>query len=296
MRLRVETVVGVGALLALQLTTSFAAIGLLARTSPAAEQILREDVSLAAVEEMLGVLAIDGDAAMFDGALQTARDEASSEEESQLARRIGVRAPAALEGDPAARIDVVALARELSASNRERMEELDRQARFLGRAGAWASMLLGAAGFLLSVVVYRRLRRRLEEPVLALDALLVAFRQGELRQRANVHEGPLETRRIAENVNFLLDRHEEDLRRPVPTEVRTDRALLIAVIDRFGEPVVVLDGNGEQLAANAAALALLEDPDAPLRTLREAVRGSRPAEGWVVDEIPKANAWLCLRR
>ena len=286
---------GVGALLALQLATSFAAIGLLARTSPAAELILREDVALSAVEEMVGVLASDGEDTLFQAALESARQEADTEEELELVRRIGVRAPPALDGDAAARLDVVVLAQELSSSSRDRMEELDRKARFLGRAGAWASMLLGAFGFLLSVVVYRRLRRRLEEPVLALDELLVAVRHGELRQRANVHEGPLETRRIAENINFLLDRHVEELRRVVPAEVRTDRALLNAVMDLFAEPVVVLDGNGDQVAANAAALALLDDPEAPLRALRDGLRARRAPAGWQMDEIAKANAWFCRR-
>ncbi len=295
MRLRVETVVGVGSLLALQLLTSFAAIGLLARTSPAAELILREDITLSAVEEMLGVLASDGEGETFERALQAAKREGRTERERDLVHRIELRADSALVGDPAARLDIVVLARELSALNRATMQDLDREARFLGRAGAWASALLGGFGFLLSVLVYRRLRHRLEQPVVALDGVLQSVRRGDLRQRASARDVPVELRRIAENLNYLIDRHEEETRRPVRVEERADRTLLIAVLDRFPDPVVVIDANGQALASNAAALALLDDPGAPCRKVAEAVRSHMPPEGWIVEEIPKANAFLCRR-
>ncbi len=293
MRLRVETAVGVGALLALQLATSFAAIGLLSRTSPAAERILREEASIAASEQVLAVLATEGDTEEFANAMERVRKEARGPER-ELVHRIDARSEQALRGDSLARIDVVTLVQSLSSSSRERMETLDTRARFLGRAGAWASAMLGVGGFLLSILVYRRLRARVEAPLLAVHDTLEQVRHGELRRRADPHAGPAETRRIAENVNVLLDRIEDLQRRPA-TE-RVDRRLLLGVLDRLPEAVWLLDAHGQLLATNAAGLKAWDEPG-PLRlALSACVRdGLGPPTGWVVEKLESADAWLCRR-
>lgn len=293
MRLRIETAVGVGALLAVQLSTSFAAIGLLSRTSPAAERIFRQDASIAAAEQMLATLAADGTPEEFARALDRARREVA-EPDQALLHRIEARASAALADDPLARMDVVTLTQELSASSRQRMEALDTHARFLGRAGAWTSAMLGVGGFLLSIVVYRRLRERIEAPLLALHDLLEQVRNGENRRRADPHRGPAETRRLAENVNHLLDRVEELGRRPA-TE-RLDRRLLVGLLDRMTEPAWILDEHGQLLASNAAGLKTWDEPG-PLRlALGVAVRGEgTPPTGWTIERLAAAGAWLCRR-
>lgn len=293
MRLRVETAVGVGALLAVQLSTSFAAIGLLSRTSPAAERILSEDEATAAAEQLLAVLAADGDAADFARALERARHGARGRD-PELIRRIEARADAAVAGDPLARLDVVSLAQQLSVSSRSRMEQLDTRARFLGRAGAWTSAMLGVGGFLLSIVVFRRLRERVEAPLLAIHDLLERVRNGDLRHRADPLRGPLETRRIAQNLNHLVDRVEALQRRP-ETE-RTDRRLLLGLLDRMPEPAWMLDDHGQLLASNAAGLKVWDEPG-PLRlALAATIRGEVSAPtGWTVDRLGGSGAWLCRR-
>ncbi len=293
MRLRIETALGVGALLGVQLCTSFAAIGLLSRTSPAAERILREDATSAASEQMLAVLAADGDADDFERALVRAR-AAASPAERELVRRIEARADAAVKRDPLARLDVVSLAQELSSSSRERMEELDVRARFLGRAGAWTSAMLGVGGFLLSIVVYRRLRERVEAPLLALADVLESVRLGDLRRRADPHRGPAETRRLAENVNHLVDRVEELQRRP--SVERVDRRVLLGLLDRLAEPAWILDEHGQLLASNAAGLKAWDEPGPLRHALSAAIRdGLSPPTGWSIEKLVAANVWLCRR-
>lgn len=295
MRLRVDTAFGMGALLAVQLVTSFAAVGLLARTSPAIERILVEDRSIAAVERALAVLASDGDRATFDAAVAEARRLANDPAEQPLFERISANEGPALAGDARARTELAATLTELAAVHRASKEEFDEQARFVGRAGAWATALLGGFGFLLSVVVYRRLRARVEEPILGIDATLRALRSGEMRRRASTREGSVEARRIAENVNWLVDRLEQE-RHPVPEEDRTDRALLVAVLDREEGAVIALDLQGRPIAVNKRALALWDEEGDPTAELALAVRTEDGAvAGWSLERVEAAKAVLCRR-
>lgn len=293
MRIRVETAVGVGLLLGVQLVTSFAAIGLLSRTSPAAERILMEDEVISAAEGVLAALAAEAEPDEVARAVARVQSVARGPD-ADLVRRIDARAGAAARGDALAKLDVVSLTQSLSASSRERMEALDTRARFLGRAGAWASAMLGVGGFLVSIVVYRRLRERLEAPVLALHRSLEAVSGGDLRQRADTHHGPIETRRIGEVVNHLLDRVEELQRRPIAE--RGDRKLLLALLDRMPEPAWVLDAHGSLLASNAAGLSAWDEPG-PLRHALAAVvkDGLAAPTGWTVDRLGATEAWLCRR-
>lgn len=293
MRLRVETAVAVGALLAVQLATSFAAIGLLSRTSPAAERILREDEVISATENVLVVLASDGDAEDLDVAVSRVRAVARGAD-ADLVRRIEARTDAAARGDALARLDIVSLAQALADTSRGRMEALDTQARFLGRAGAWTSAMLGVGGFLLSIVVYRRVRARLEAPQLGLYELLEQVRAGDRRRRADANHGPFETRRIAETVNQLLDRVEELQRRPEGE--RQDRRVLNALLDRMTEPAWVLDGAGQLLATNAAGLKVWDEPGPVRIALSVAIRdGANPPTGWVLEKLGATETWLCRR-
>jgi hypothetical protein len=293
-RLRVDTAVGIGALLLVQLATSFASVGLLSRTSPAAERVLQESASNAVVEQMLSIVAIDGDRKAFEAALAEARARVTQpEREGPLLDRVTQRVPEMFAGDPQAKTEVVAVLREITAGHRSSMEDHDERARFLGRAGAWTSAFLGGFGFLLSVIVYRRLRERVEEPILLLDQSLVAVREGELRRRVSTHLGPTEIRRIAENVNWLLDKLE--LARPFTTdEQRSDRAMLVAVLDRWPQAALVLDRDGHTVARNKAAVALWDAPQDPVPLLVAAARKAEPPPpGWTIEPIGGAGAWLC---
>lgn len=211
MRVRSEILVGVGALLAVQVATTLAAIGLLARMSPAVERILEENVAtLTAVEDMLAALAVEDGATVatrspFAEALARARANVTEPEEVPLLAEIDGLAPAAVAGDPVAVREVVARLEELSDVNRRSMARMDARARQLGMAGAWAAVGLGTIGFVMSVGVSRRLARRIEEPLAEVDAALAAAGHGDIHRRCIVREGPSELVRIAREVNELLD-------------------------------------------------------------------------------------------
>jgi hypothetical protein len=269
MRLRTETTFGVGALLALQLVTAFGAIGLLTRVSPAAEQILRENVySTEAVEEMLATLAAPRpDPERFEAALVRAEGNVTEADELPLLRTVRVEMDSALLGEPDARSATIAALLDLSAVNRGSMHSADEAAQRIGVTGAWAAVLLGSVSFFLGAGVYRRLRERLEQPILNLDSALSAARAGDHLRRCPVLGSSEELDRISENLNWLLDA----LSRPEHAAA-PDRIALLALLDQLPEPTLLHHAQQGVLASNRAALERSTlDIDAP---------------GWRVTRLP----------
>lgn len=266
MQLRNELDITAVALVAVQVLTSFAAIGLLVRMSPVVERVLDDNVaSVEAVEDMLGALAVadaapDAAAARFGRGLARARANVTESEEAPLLARIdAVRGPALL-GDPAAREAAVAALAELSAVNRRSVERTDTEAQRLGYAGAWTAAGLGVVSFVIAVAVSRRLVRRVEQPLAEIDAALLAARRGDTHRRVNVSDAPEEVVRVAQEVNDLLD-----LRCQAPgcatPPVDIDRAALLHLLEGYGAPAAVLDAGGTLRATNAAARDRLAAPD-----------------------------------
>lgn len=253
MRPSTEARFGVRLLLALQIVTSLAGVMLLGRMSPAVEQILTDNVySTEAVEEMLEVLATDGEAERFHDALTRAENNITEAEEVPLLERIGASADGALSGDRRAAKDVIAALRELAQVNRASMRRADARASRLGLAGAWAMALLGFLGFLLALVVTRRIERRLLTPILEVDAVLADARAGDTHRRcvrADADAGG----QLVDNLNWLLDRlRPAD---PRPAEDGALRAALVALLDRVVDvPAVLIDDEGALVAVNAVAL------------------------------------------
>ncbi|MCB9665677.1 MAG: hypothetical protein H6732_16330 [Alphaproteobacteria bacterium] len=294
MRLSTETRLGLGGLLALQLLTALAAIGLLVRVSSAVERILEENVAtVAAVEEMLGALATqDGDRATvrFDDALVRAEANVTEPEERPLLQAIRASKDRALAGDAEARATVARDLEALSLVNRSAMQRQDDRAQRLGRAGAWAAVLAGLLGFALSVRAYRQIRDRLVGPFLEVDATLSAWRAGDPHRRCLPLEGPLEVRRVAQHLNQILDRHDEDRARHT-TPAHTERPALLALLDRQDHAIVVVGRAGEVVAANTRAHAL-EGPESA-GVIAAAVAGGKEVPGWHVTEVDRG--WLAER-
>ncbi len=264
MRLRTEVTLGIGGILVVQVLLAFLAIALLARMGPAIEHILEENVySEEAVEEMLALLAdppeITGDSQVppaFDHALQRAVENVTEAEERPLLKRIRSGYVAAFEGDRSVRSDVVSALRELGHVNRRSMARADDQAKRLGTAGAWATVLLGTIAFALGIVVSRRLRHRLQEPVERIRATIREARTGNIQIRCP-SEGPAELREIADHLNWLLDRRlQEDLADEASGEADSQRYgdALRALLDARSAPTAIFATDGRCVAASSSAL------------------------------------------
>lgn len=289
MKLRREASLGIGAILTLQILLSMLAIALLTRMGPAIERILEENVySGEAVEEMMALLATQPEPGPvpegFDDALRRAQDNVTEEPERPLLATIERESPAAFAGDGSARRDTVRALRQLGQVNRDSMSRADAQAKRMGQAGAWAAALLGALALALGIIVYRRLRLRLELPIEELRRTTQRVRAGNLQARCPAGVGPHEVKQIASDLNWMLDRwlHEGRDDTPAGDEEREAevRRVLAWLLDRQPTPAAILNGDGRKIAANQAAMTLDVGPSFSPDGSPEGV----PA--WTTETIP----------
>jgi hypothetical protein len=262
MRLRREAGVGVGALVGLMVSVAFGTIVLLNRMGPAVGRILEDNVaSEEAVEDMLATLASPGAGAdvTFADALERARDNVTEAEEPALVEQANQLAPAALSGDRAARQQLVSVLRRLGTVNRESMRRSDEAARRLGLAGAWAAAFLGTAGFAVAMLIYRRIRVRLELPIDQVRRTLERARADDFQARCrSLPLAPVEVVQIASHVNWLLDHLQLQRLRSGEVALTSSAAdshrALLEAMDLDERPRLLVDAAGRVLAKNRAAL------------------------------------------
>lgn len=295
MRLDQEVGFALGVLLLMQLLTAFAAIALFNRMGPAVDEILRENVSSQeAASDMLAILAgpaPEQRSEAFGEALDRARESITDRREQALVDAVAVRSQAALQGDLRATIEVVDALRQLAAVNRGLMQTANQVAVQRWKAGAWTAVVLGVTTFLVGTTVYRRMRGRIELPVLEVDETLVAARGGDVLRRCAPLGGPRELRRIAQNVNWMLDRWM--LQGEHVGEDRL-RAALLHLMDHYPTPVLLVDPAEGILAMNRHALELLDREERPANLL-ERLREGGALEGWTVDRVPDTEVRLLTR-
>ncbi len=287
MRLRREVSLSIGAILALQILLSMLAIALLTRMGPAIEQILRENVySEEAVEEMVALLAMGPQGPVpkaFEDAMGRAKDNVTEEPERPLLAIIERNRAEAFAGNPTARQTVITALRDLGKVNRASMDRADNKAQRLGQAGAWAAALLGALTLALGIIVYRRLRVRLELPIEELFRTTQRVRAGNLQARCVTSAGPYEVKQIANDLNWLFDEWLQESRDEVAggDEEREAevRRTLAWVLDRVESAAVVLDAEGKRITANRAGM-LVESIDDPT------------GERWTIEEVPGTSLRL----
>lgn len=213
MKLQSELSMTVLGFTVLNLALAFVSIGLFARMGPAIERILvRNDATIEAAEEVMAVFAAAPGTAIesrrreqVEGALgrivqnvtETAEPQAIAEIEESLAH--------ALDGDAAARANLVAALQRLLAVNRGAMLDADREAQRLGSAGAWAAAIVAILSLGLGFALGRRLVRRVVLPVVELRQVLVATQAGDRFRRCGAHDTPREIHDAMLDLNKLLD-------------------------------------------------------------------------------------------
>ncbi|MFO7564545.1 MAG: hypothetical protein R6X02_18010 [Enhygromyxa sp.] len=269
MRIRDEIRLGVGALLAIQVLTMIAAVALVARMTPAIDQILEDnEKSIRAVEQMLLALSEpeprlgepDLRRAHFERALAEAEGNITEPEEDPVLALIAERYDAALDGDPEALATVRVELWRLGDINRESMLEANSRAKQLGTAGAWVLVFLGLIGVVFSLALMRRARAKLIKPVYELGAVLEACRAGDVHRRFNPGDASREFQEVAEVVNQLVSEHFAAREQSWEQSAKLDRVALLRLLDTHGDPVVVCEPNGAIAAANEAALETLSSP------------------------------------
>lgn len=299
MKLRRDLLISIGSLVALNLLAALGTVALLSRLGPAIEHILQVNVtSVEGAERMLGVLAVAGgqpatevQRAQFDEALRRVQDNVTEPGEEAVVARIGEGHRAALAGDGAAMAAVVAALEELVAMNRNAMREEDRRAQRMVTAGAWSVVFIALLGFVASLLVIRRLRRYIMEPLAELYATLEAARKGDRFRRCTSFDAAPEIKRIFQVVNQMLD--EQERKRGHGTDASA-RMALVHLLEQQPRPAFVVDGRGHLVAANHPGLEQLESERGEvLRRQLAAVPtgGSRQIEA---VQLGDGESWYCV--
>jgi hypothetical protein len=301
MNLRREVVAAFAAMIVILLLTSFGAVGLFARMSPAIERIIQENgYSLEAGERMLASLALThtvSDTTEFYAALSDARRNVTEAGEEPRLEEIALYAPAAFSGDPTAKTATVEAIRGLSAINRDAMNNVDREAKRLGSAGAWSAVFLGLLGFTVGLVVVERLLHKVVHPLAELKSVLSSAMSGDRTRRCTPGSASSDVEYVKLSINTLLDqgtRSDTPAGREV-SHCRAARTVLLHLLDEVEGPRLVVDQRGSIISANAAALERLrgeEGKDIKERLI-EVAREDENKSSWVIARFPEADCVLC---
>lgn len=247
-------------LVGIQVVTSLAGMGLLARMSPALGSVLQaNEASVEASVNMLAVLAeppSDDARQRFLAALAAAEANVTEDEERPVLRSIRARSAAALAGDAVARARVADALLSLSRINRQAMERADAEVRRLGLAGRWALAVLALLGILGSALALRQARHKLVTPIIELVSVLRARRAGD-RHRRYSQERDTELGRALAQVNDLLDAADRGPAAEDGAAAKPLRVALASLLDRMGAQLVVVDEAGGLVAMSTDVLELL---------------------------------------
>jgi methyl-accepting chemotaxis protein len=299
MKLHRDVLISIGSLVAFNLLVALGMVALLSRMAPAIEHILEANVaSIEAAERMLAILAAAGgepvtqaQQAQFTEALQRAERNVSEPDEQAVVARIREHHQAALGGDVAAMVALVVALEELAGVNRRAMREEDRKAQRMGTAGAWSAVFIALLGFVASLLVIRRLRRYIMEPLAELYATLEAAGKGDRFRRCTTFDAPHELKRIFQIVNQMLDQQERKRGHGSDTSARM---ALLYLLEQQPRPAFVVDGRGYLVAANHPGLEQLESERGEwLRQhlARVPAGGSRHLE---TVQLGDGESWYCV--
>jgi hypothetical protein len=289
--------VSLGVSITLHLLLAFGAIGLFSRMGPAIDRILTQSApSIDAAEEMLAILAEsegtlnEQQTLRFQAALVSARGYANLPRETPLIDAIAMASLSA-EG-PAAVTELVKNVRELGAINRAEMVTVGHQAQRLATAGAWASVLIALASFVLTIAVIARTQARVFAPIAELYAVAKAVRAGDVLRRGRMMQAPVELRELLAMLNFLLDEIHPRVKADagVAGAGTVERLALLHFLEREPAPSFIVDDRGAVLASNSAGLELLSKREGDALRARLAGLPGAPLAG---ATRLGTTGWLC---
>lgn len=203
----------IGMLAIMNTLLAFGVIGLLVRMGPAIEKILQENVySIVAAEDILVELStmnspeLSSEAfARIDSALSRARINITEAEEIPALDAIDRNIQNLRDGDYNTKPDLINNLRTLIEINREAMNKVDQEAKRLSTAGAWAAAFIGFISFLASILIIRRLRTRVIDPIAEIYNVIESNRLGENFRRCTSRQAAPEIQHIQHELNLLLD-------------------------------------------------------------------------------------------
>ncbi|MEZ4384857.1 MAG: hypothetical protein R3A79_26235 [Nannocystaceae bacterium] len=300
MDVRRDLRISMGVMIALPLLLAANAIILSTRMGPAIDRVIDDNVvSIRAAAEVVELVAeaqgepLDAAAReRTDAAYERIRANLTEEREPPLLAAMEASREPAFAGDPKAVRDQVTDALALIDVNIDAMHQRNAEARRLGSANAWAALFAGLFAFVLSRVIARRLRLRIIEPIADLWGVLRGARSGEVYRRCRDFDTSEELGEILRAVNDLLDH--SFIGAPELASRSSERASLLALLERLRAPACVVSVRGTLVAANERLHeALAGDRGDALRQLLRAPEGDDPRIAERV-ELRHGAGWLVV--
>lgn len=292
MNARNELQLAISIVVLLNLTLAFGAVGLFARMGPAIDRILDENAtSIVAAERMtLSLSKTTENLAELRPELQTELTRLSQNvtepEEGEVIDKLSEDL-AQLE-QPGGRERLLQHLVRVSEINHAAMERAGAAATRIGNAGAWAAVWVGLLSLSLTLVVLSRLRQRLIEPLEVVAAVLRDTREGDHRRRCHAIDAPPQLERIMEDLNRLLDQHEQLQRAEAPRENELRyRHIIQGLLEQLPQPAAVSDPTGAVLFTNLPMLDALSAPNgAALRDVMTNGATAGPGDSTGVKRTP----------
>lgn len=261
-----ELNLGLGVLAGVLVLTALVAIHVVERMTPAVTKVVHENVSsLQASSEMLVALAaqrLPEHAAAaarqrYPNAIAAASRNQTEPGEAEAIVELRELSAAALAGEPQALERALAAVSSLERANRGAMLIASADMQRLGKAGAWALALLGLLGFGVGGVVRWRLQRRVAEPLIELERVLLAVDAGDGLQRCANPGSTVGQHSALRALNRLLDTANSQSARPAAAVAAQE--LVPWLLDLSGDPLALLDARGAIVSVSRSALEMLSD-------------------------------------
>ncbi len=220
MRLAHAVRIGSWVLLALNIVMAVGTIAIVSRMAPAIAQIIdRNERSLQACQDMLGVLTLTGngqhftnsDKEMFHQAFDRAQTNITEKHETETINKISDHMQSLFAGDMEARHQIVDAIVELGKINRKAMNVADKKAQHLGHTGAWGVAFMAMIACLIGVIFNRGLLRRVIIPLEEIYTVVAAQRTGDTMRRCTGVDLPQDITAVFTGINEILDQQQSNL-------------------------------------------------------------------------------------
>ena len=184
--------IGIWLLIFLNLFMGFGAIWFFLRMAPAIDNIIRKNANtLVMCEKMLTSVARMADKESpykkneedFVVSLKEAKRNITEEGESRVIQAISSNYRRAFAGDSEALRRTLHGIITLSSINKKAMALEDRKARKLGSAGAWGVVFMATVVFIVTILLFRGIRRNLICPIEEIHDVIVANLKGDTMRR-----------------------------------------------------------------------------------------------------------------
>jgi sulfatase maturation enzyme AslB (radical SAM superfamily) len=192
--------------IAINLVVGISAIFLVERIIPAIDDILQENAYSVQASIALQSSILLSDEEKFWTTLEKAKSNITLEGEQEIVDEIRVLGKSYWQEAQSAKEALIAKIEDLSTVNLRAMDEKEKEASFLGTAGAWSLAFLVVSCTALQLIARRKVITLFIEPILELITVLTTYYQGNRLRRFSNPDATDAIKDAGLILNKILDR------------------------------------------------------------------------------------------